>query len=226
MTAYRTRIVSRLYLQRDLEGLAALITSEDLLSRLEAASALQQLGDPRGFDFLISCLAHADPLVRGSAVELLIDSANLPDPGVLKPLLTDPDMGVRQAAADALASLAGDSEAPPPVAGSYVLQRMLWLDKIFILGGALFTLAGVTLILVGKPATLGFVFAWCCLIASGCFLGAWGLQQGGRRGYVAALSGCLALVLAFPLLTALGIFALKYIARPEVRMAFHQEPSE
>jgi hypothetical protein len=220
MTGFRSQRINRLYQQQDVAGLAVQLSSDDLLSRLESASALLKLADQRGFDFLVSCLRDHDPMVRGSAVELLAEGVNFPAVEVLQPMLSDTDAGVRQAAADSLTSLTGEPVIASTLHAPVLSETLLWLDRVFTIGGVLFTLSGVALILFGRLSAPEWIFVWICLVAAGCFTGSQGLQRGGKRGYAAVLAGCLALVLGIPVLTAPGILALKHVSRPEVRQFF------
>lgn len=94
--------INELILNKDIDGLVNCLESGDAPSQFQAAEALAQFGNWKGFAFLIISLRHHKSAIRGAAAETL---GILRDPRAIPALtrvLQDADPEVHQAAVDAL----------------------------------------------------------------------------------------------------------------------------
>lgn len=98
--------VRRAEIGSDVRALTELLTATTPMTRVSAASALGDLGDPAAVDALIRCLRANDDLLRNAAIIAL---RNIGDKSVLPALMevatADEASGVRTTAIDALATL-------------------------------------------------------------------------------------------------------------------------
>lgn len=231
------KIIKTLIEEKDHDRLAALLETADWVFKFQAAAALLELQDERGWIFLAGALKHQRKDIRGAALEVAAEKEGEQTYALLHTALDDPHTGIRFIAAETLyhryagrlvadgvlkervEQVLRENPAYRPPATPEVEHSLKSMEFYFALLGILGTIVALGFLVLGI-SQFRFLFILFCILSAAGFTGRRGIERRDRQGYYYALAGSLLFLIGIPLYTVPGLLILRTLLKGDIMVAF------